>query len=227
MASAVTTLSRRLRILLASCTPNELEKYLSDLDEFTGNLTEHDATLHAFEKELHSAHDALVADAAQIEIFVAVLHRLIHALSSTSIIMSWWDLCLRPALREPKHSVVTVRRARELVLAALHNPSTQYSKLVSKFRQQLMELYLLDALNEGSGEDILAWAERDQKDRAVIKSWKDNLEAILIKHGCEHPAVSVLACLTSFVPSYLIQRRTFWTRLTITFSPNQSVVYSF
>ena len=58
------------------------------------------------------------------------------------------------------------------------------------FRRRLMDLYLLDAFNESSGDDALEWAELEQSQREQKACWKANLEDVLVSVGLERPAVS-------------------------------------
>jgi hypothetical protein len=117
-----------------------------------------------------------------------VLHHLRPILSSTSIIATWFDLVLRPALREPKLPTASVNYAKELIICALEN--SQNSDKVREFRRRLLDLYLLDAFNEGSWDDVLEWAGLDQEQRDRVTHWKSNLDDLLIKFGLERPAVS-------------------------------------
>jgi hypothetical protein len=124
----------------------------------------------------------------QIEIFLAVLYHLGPVLPSTSV-MSWFDLVLRPALREPKLPTAAVNHAKELIVSSLKKTNEACAEKVKDFRRRLMDLYLLDAFNEGSGEDILEWAELSQDDRFKRTHWKHNLEDIILSFGNESPEV--------------------------------------
>ena len=44
-----------------------------------------------------------------------------------------------------------------------------------------MDLYLLDAYNESSGDDVLEWAESDDAQKERTACWKTNLEDVLIR----------------------------------------------
>jgi len=124
----------------------------------------------------------------QTEIFLSVLYHLGSILPSISVI-SWFDLVLRPALREPKLPTQAVNQAKELIISSLQKENEPYADRMREFRRRLMELYLLDAFNEGSGEDILEWAELSQDDRHKRTYWKHNLEDILLRFGNERPKV--------------------------------------
>ncbi|KAF9533539.1 hypothetical protein CPB83DRAFT_480311 [Crepidotus variabilis] len=125
----------------------------------------------------------------QIETFLAVLYHLGPVLPSTAII-SWFDLVLRPALREPKLPTQAINHAKELIISSFHkatNASEILLKSIGDFRRRLMDLYLLDAFNEGKGEDILEWAELPREERKKKTLWKHNLEDVLLSFGNERP----------------------------------------
>lgn len=186
-------LTRRLKALLAEPLPNEaaLQVIVGAYDKFVSEC-ESDERLADLEKELQAIHSAEVdlSNAAHTEVFLAILHALIPRLSATTIISGWWEQCLRPAFKEPRLSAKAVYHAKELVISALQNVKTQYSKPVGEFRRRLVDLYLRDAFNEGSGDDVLEWAEMSPGERDKRSVWKSNLEDILIKHGSERPTVS-------------------------------------
>ncbi|KAF8162891.1 hypothetical protein B0H34DRAFT_693349 [Crassisporium funariophilum] len=122
----------------------------------------------------------------QTEIFLAILYHLGPILPLTSVI-SWFDLVLRPALREPKLPTQAVTYAKELIISALQTTHEAHTEMAGVFRKRLLELYLLDAFNEGSGADVLEWAELNEEERRNRTHWKHNLEDILVKYGNERP----------------------------------------
>ncbi|KAG6885982.1 hypothetical protein C0992_004746 [Termitomyces sp. T32_za158] len=122
------------------------------------------------------------------EIFLAVLHHLNPILPPTSVI-SWFDIIFRPALREPKLPASSSKHAKELIVAALQKTEDAYEQKVKEFRRRLMDLYLLDAFNEGSGADVLEWAGLNEEQRNKRSHWKRNLEDILLKFGAKRPEV--------------------------------------
>ena len=183
------TLSRQIRSTLED-TPDalSLNDLLSIIDEFIADCTqekEPEILIFQLEEDLHSIHHEVVdyACVLQIEIFLAVLHHFSLAvlhhlpplLPPTSVI-SWFELVLRPALREPKLPNQAVCHAKELVILALQNTDEVYSDKVGDFRRRLVELYLLDAFNDGSGDDALEWAEFNAEEREKRTHWKHNLE---------------------------------------------------
>ncbi|KAJ6496556.1 hypothetical protein C8R47DRAFT_1114575 [Mycena vitilis] len=142
------------------------------------------------EEQLHQLHGDVVDHSSlhHTEVFLAVLHHLCPIFPSVSIISSWFDLVLRPALREPKLPVPAVTHAKELIVSALCKEDDRYPEKISDFRCRLLDLYLLDAFNEGSGDDVLEWAELDDLQREKKTRWKSNLEDILLKYGQERPS---------------------------------------
>ncbi|CAA7265382.1 unnamed protein product [Cyclocybe aegerita] len=142
--------------------------------------------IYQFDEDLQAIHHEVYASLHQTETFLAVLSRLSDVLPSTSV-MSWFDLVLRPALREPKLPTQAVNHAKCLIVSTLQKTNDAYAEKVGDFRRRLLELYLLDAFNEGSGDDVLEWAELTEEDRQRRTQWKHNLEDILVSFGNERP----------------------------------------
>ncbi|KAJ7740733.1 hypothetical protein DFH07DRAFT_838927 [Mycena maculata] len=170
------TISRQVRSVLEQETAS-LSDLLASVDEFV--QVEQEQVVLQLEEQLHQLHEDIVDHASlhHTQVFLAVLHHLCPP--PLSIVSSWFDLVLRPALREPKLPVPAVNHAKELIMSALRVPD---------FRCRLLDLYLLDAFNEGSGEDVLEWATLDHLQREQKTRWKLNLEDILLKYGQEHPS---------------------------------------
>ncbi len=72
----------------------------------------------------------------------------------------------------PKLATEAVKHAQGLIISALQGTSAAYAEKIEGFRKQLLELYLLDAFNDGSGDDVLEWAELNVRETAT----KDALE---------------------------------------------------
>lgn len=165
------------------------------VDEFV--LANNDGLPVELEDELITIHREVGHELTprQTEIFLAVLYHLRTILSPISIIISWFDLVLRPALREPRLPLVALHEASDLVVLALEidTDDEEVHAKVSAFRRQLVHLYLLDAFNEGSGDDVITRAELDELSREKKERWKLNLEGILLKHGIHQPGVSALS----------------------------------
>ena len=125
----------------------------------------------------------------QVEAFLTVLYHLRIVIPAGSIVSTWFDLVLRPALREPKLSTPTVRFAKELVIIGLVTFDEENTSRTKDFRRRLLDLYLLDAHSESSGEDALEWAELDKVSREKRECWKSNLEDVLIAFGMKCPQV--------------------------------------
>ncbi|KZT09463.1 uncharacterized protein LAESUDRAFT_722428 [Laetiporus sulphureus 93-53] len=212
MASdAASHLSRPLRLLLESAPEApSAETILALADslvlEFSTSSSP-GALLSALEEELEEIYDQVIDHATpnQAEVFLAVLYHLHPILPPASIISTWFDLILRPALREPKLPTPSVEHAKQLILTALDPDSraiavaddasdeereserARQREKIGEFRRRLMDLYLLDALNESSGEDVLEWAALDTDQREKKACWKANLEDILVRVGLERP----------------------------------------
>lgn len=166
---------------------------LSVVDEFVNECAsseEPEERVFQLEEELQEiCREGLVyATLESTDIFLSILHHLGPILPPTSVI-SWFDLVLRPSLREPKLPTQAVNHAKELIISCLHKANGSYAEKIKNFRRRLMELYLLDAFNDGSGVDILEWAELSHEDRHKKTHWKHNLEDILLRFGNERPEV--------------------------------------
>lgn len=195
------TLPRQIRSTLEN-TPDALP--LNDLlviiDEFIVDCTQEkdpEILIFQLEEDLHSIHHEVVDYVClrQTEILLAILYHLGPLLPPTSVI-SWFDLVLRPALREPKLSSQAVCHAKELIISALKNINDVYADKIGGFRRRLLELYLLDAFNDGSGDDVLEWAELNVEERQKRTHWKHNLEDTLVKFGNERPEVRIISALS-------------------------------
>jgi len=203
-------LARQVRSVLEGA-PDALpiSEFLGYVDEFVlecSSSPEPEVLLFHLEEELqkilHEVTD--YSSLYQIEIFLAILYHLDPVLPSTSVI-SWFDLLLRPALREPKLPTTAVTHAKELIIGALQKTQSGYPERVGDFRRRLLELYLLDAFNESSGDDVIEWAEIGEEEREKRTRWKVNLEGILVKYGNERPEVRILSCTGINSCAYLRQ----------------------
>lgn len=207
---AVVDLCTQLRLFLEP-SPDALclEEILSRVDVFVLECSaapapESSTLLSQLEDGLQQIYDEVLGHSLlpHAEVFLAFLHRLKPILSSRSVISTWFDLVLRPVLREPKLSPQAVGHAKQLILIAL-DPDSNFSNADSDpvdiekqrermgdFRRRLMDLYLLDAFNESSGDDVLEWAGLEQSQREQKACWKANLEDVLVSMGVERPQVS-------------------------------------
>ncbi|KIM49478.1 hypothetical protein M413DRAFT_109137 [Hebeloma cylindrosporum] len=185
-------LPRQVRSAL-ECAPDALplNDLLTHIDDFVlecSTSEEPEVQVFQFEQVLQNIHDE-VADYAslqQTETFLAILYHLGPILPPTSIV-SWFDLVLRPALREPKLATQAVNQAKELIISALKKTHEAHAEKVGDFRRRLLEYYLLDAYNEGSGDDVLEWAELGDDERQKRAQWKLNLDSLLLRFGNERP----------------------------------------
>ncbi|KAJ7774703.1 hypothetical protein B0H16DRAFT_1659841 [Mycena metata] len=204
-----TLLSRQVRAVLEAegSSGSSVTDLLTLVDEVVlecSSSAETEAFVFQLEEQLHQVYDDAVDHASlhHIQVFLAVLRHLSPILP----IFPWFDLVLRPALREPKLPVPAVDDAKELILSALRKVDDQSSDKVAEFRCRLLDLYLLDAFNEGSGEDVLEWGELDDLQREKKTRWKSNLEEILLKYGQERPSDLMTEINTHFAtPSSRLQ----------------------
>ena len=207
---AVVDLCTQLHLYLnASPDALPLEDLLARVDAFvlecsSATASESSALLSQLEDELQQIYHEVLGHSLlpHAEVFLAFLFRLKPVLHARSIISTWFDLVLRPALREPKLSLLAINHAKLLILNAL-DPNSNFmgadgdgaeiekqKERMGDFRRRLMDLYLLDAFNESSGDDALEWAELEQSQREQKACWKANLEDVLVSVGLERPAVS-------------------------------------
>ncbi|KIK49299.1 hypothetical protein CY34DRAFT_797250 [Suillus luteus UH-Slu-Lm8-n1] len=209
---SITALSHQVRIILEEAPDDaRLEQALQAIDEFARECAaskEPDVLLFRLEEELQSFHsDTITHNSLQhTEVLLAILCRLRPLLTSISLISTWFDLVLRPALREPRLSTPAVNHAKELIISAADRTDEKYPEKVAEFRRRLLDLYVLDAYNEGSGDDLLEWAELDQEQREKRSLWKLNLEDVLVKSGLRRPQDFMSAINYSFAtPSSRLQ----------------------
>ena len=198
LMSTKPTLSRQIRSTLED-EPDALPiiDLLVIIDEFIVDCTkekEPEILIFQLHEDLHSIYREVVdcTSLHQTEIFLAVLYHLGPLLPPNSVV-SWFDLLLRPALREPKLSNQAVTHAKEIIITALQKSNEIYTDKVGDFRRQLIELYLFDAFNDGSCDDHLEWAELNAEERQKRTFWKYNLEDILVKFGNEGPEVRTIS----------------------------------
>lgn len=189
-------LSSQLRLALEDPADKfSREQVLNAVDEFVaGCMSSEDPEVQLFQvgEELQIIHDDIVdhTSLGHTEVFLGVLHHLRPLLPPTSIISTWFDLVLRPALREPRLPTISVNHAKELIIFAAENEDRGYPEKVHEFRRRLI-VHLLDAYNEGFGDDVLEWAKLDQKQRDKRHLWKSNLEDAFVKFGLKCPVVRV------------------------------------
>jgi len=197
------SLCRQIQNVLDS-TPDVL--VLNELLNLVGDFVVECSSPDAPEGLIVQFHDELEAtfrdsvdysNVRQVETFLTILHHLAPVMSPTSII-SWFEVIFRPALREPRLATTPLNYAKELIVQALKINQGVYSdatpnltERVTGFRRRLYELYLLDAFNEGSKDDVLEWTSLEEEERQKLSCWKENLEDILIRYGSENPEVNL------------------------------------
>ena len=191
--SSTTDIARQVRqILEESPDAPSLQHLVDTIDDSVSEWTTRSSPqakslLASLEDLYHQVLDHAVF--RQVEVFLTVLYHLRAVISVASIVSTWFDLVLRPALREPKLSTSTVGFAKELVLIGLATFDRENTSKTKDFRRRLLDLYLLDAHGESLGEDALEWAELDKVSRDKRECWKSNLEDVLITFGMRCPKV--------------------------------------
>ncbi|KAK0240261.1 hypothetical protein EDD85DRAFT_927358 [Armillaria nabsnona] len=190
MAMPLSVLFSQIRLVLEGSqgAPSQLE-LIGTIDEFVHAVDPDSVPSADIEEELQTIHRDVADHSSprQAEGFLAILYHLRPLLSSASVILLWFDLILRPALREPKLSTNAIDNATDLIVSALRNEDNTHQQKSDDFRQRIVDYYLLDAFNEGSGDDMILWAELDKSEKERQKCWKTNLENILLKFGTQCP----------------------------------------
>ena len=192
--TSMTDISRQLRLYLER-SPQALssQDVYTLLDNFISDCNtseKHEALICNLENELQAIRDSLdLSECAQTEDLLCVLRYLEPVLSSTSLISTWFDLALRPALREPRLSQKALTQAKDLVVIALEKPDNRHPEIQGEFRRRILDLYLLDASNEADPEDVLEWADLPGEQRDQRRIWKENLEDILVVFAMDQPEV--------------------------------------
>ena len=189
-------LTKPFRSVLTEPTNETLyNDFISQVDTRIDQVSSSDDKKQAgaeFEEELHKIY-AEDVDFTQhilsLELFLQILGRSQPILPVCSVISTWFDLVLRPALREPRLAPSAKECAKELVVAGLKDDEDIPEK-VREFRRRLVDLFLLDALNENFGSDILEWVELNEQQREKNRLWSENLEDVLIRFGLLIPEVS-------------------------------------
>jgi hypothetical protein len=194
------SLSRQIRATLAGNTTLPLAELLLLVDDFVvecSSSAEPEVLLFQFEEELQNIYDHVLDHSSllQKEIFLAILYHLCAILPATSVISTWFDLVLRPALRETKIPTIATNHAKEIIILALTRTDPNYLEKVREFRCRLLDLYLFDTYNEASEDDVLELVRLDQGEKDNRMRWKENLEDILLKLGITRPHVSFMLLL--------------------------------
>src|ERR1700722_3775533 len=122
------TISQQLRLVLEKRSDAlSVSDFLVQFDQFCIECRSSKPLLSRFEEELQTIYQDLdLSSLREMQIVLSVLHRLSAVLSSTSIISTWWNLTVRPALREPKLPTGAVNHAKELVQMAMQKVDEKY-----------------------------------------------------------------------------------------------------
>ncbi|KAI9510233.1 hypothetical protein F5148DRAFT_1180877 [Russula earlei] len=203
MTMTMTEISRQLRLYLeGSSQALSAQEVFTLVDNFVSDCNasdEPDVSICQLENELQVIRDTLdLSESLQTEALLSVLRHLEPVLSSTSLISTWFDLVLRPALRGPRLSYNAISQAKDLVVVALEKPDTRHPEIQGEFRRRILDLYLLDASNEASAEEVLEWADLPREQRDQRKIWKENLEDILIAFGMDQPEAFLMQVFHCF-----------------------------
>ena len=129
-----------------------------------------------------------ISQVIHLETILGMLRSATPVLSTTSLVSSWFDLVLQPALREPQLSLSSRDCAKELILLAMTGSSTtDNTNVVSEFIHHIVDTYL--DVFELSDNDIMKSTKLDEHTERVSIVWKENLEDILLRFGLLKPGV--------------------------------------
>ncbi|EKM55597.1 uncharacterized protein PHACADRAFT_47887, partial [Phanerochaete carnosa HHB-10118-sp] len=115
-------ISRQLRLLLKnSSEAPPLSDFLHALDEFVSQNEDDPEQAEDLQKQLQGIYYSEMRDPSlpQVKVILETLYHVRRSLPPLSIIETWFDTVLRPALREPKLAAEAVDHAKEVVVASL------------------------------------------------------------------------------------------------------------
>lgn len=189
-------ISQRIRAALDSGSPSKnLSDLVAAIDAFVQQQQDDPdpAIIEQLQAEGEAIHKEQMdrTSATTVEAFVTIMHALLPLITPLYIITCWWDLVLRPALREPRLSARAKQQAKALTLKTL----TSDSPKAPEFRKRIIELFLLDVQDDLSRSDALEHATMSADEKRIQKVWKHNLTDILKEVHVQKPDVGHLGTL--------------------------------
>jgi hypothetical protein len=188
-------LAGEIRIALSSPRPTDfipeltasIHSYVAELSSFSTNAsaTGLDETL---QQMLHDKIDQ--QSIPHIQLVLAALDALDKTVSTESIILTWFDMLLRPSLKSRTLPPASQKHTRNVVLRALHDPSPSKQEIVAGFQDRIMQLYLLDTSSISSGDELVEKMSWKEAERLQGISYKSNLETILVDFFEINPQVN-------------------------------------
>lgn len=177
-------LGDKLRTALESPRPTD---FIPDIADF---IHTHVAELSSFSSEASALdfdgvlqktlHEDVDQQSMQhIHLVLATLDALNQIISTQSIISTWFDLLLRPSLKNRPLPANAQAHVRNIVLRAMGESSVSNQESVFGFRNRIMELYLLDTRNISSGDELVEKMKLKESERLQAAHYKSNLETIL------------------------------------------------
>lgn len=118
--------------------------------------------------------------------FIACVYAIRADLPATgdgSIIQEWWDMLLRPALRDPNLPEEAKTQAHSIIALALDADVNEGEELLIKFQKRLVVIWVYELPN-----DVEACG-MDRTELAKVRCWSANLSQILLRFGHEKPKV--------------------------------------
>lgn len=119
---------------------------------------------------------------APLDLFVEILYITREHLTPDSIIKTWWDLVLRPALSRAHMPRAVIRHAIEVAMVGLSEGETG-------FRRLLVGLFILGVPSLNSVEEAIESVSMSDEEKTQTAQWKESLIEILTKDAERHPKV--------------------------------------
>lgn len=129
-----------------------------------------------------------------LDLFVEVLYIIREHLTPESIIRTWWDLVLRPALRRAHMPRLIIRHAIEVVMVGLSEGETG-------FRRLLLGSFILGVPSINSVEEAIESVAMSEDEKSQIVRWKEGLIDILTEDVERHPKAGTVVLIMLYILS--------------------------
>jgi hypothetical protein len=142
-------------------TPTALPTVLAVINEYVANVSSFSrdslapspaATSDALFDVFHSDFDH--SSPAHLAVFIFALHAIAKVLPTSSLISSWFETLLLPALKQSDIPFAVLQAVQSLILRALTNPDSGSQDKTYEFRNRILELYLNETPSVFSAEDL-------------------------------------------------------------------------
>jgi hypothetical protein len=175
---ALRDVEQALRVAIATRTPENDAVLYQKLQNL---VSQRPAEVAQLEPRLQIIYNSSTS-IAHLDLFVEVLYITREHLTPDSIIRTWWDLALRPALRRAHMPRAIIRHAIEVVMVGLSEGQTG-------FRRLLVGLFILGVPSLNSVEEAIESVSMSDEEKAQTARWKESLIEILTEDAERHPKV--------------------------------------